>query len=97
MALLETEVRILSRPIDLSADVSELVGSGEWFFVQNTGHTEIRFRETAASPALGDKGHVLGAGDGVVLLVSRSFWIWPPTGSGEITISDGAPMPTRGA
>ena len=56
MALLETEVRILSRPIDLSADVSELVGSGEWFFVQNTGHTEIRFRETAASPALGDKG-----------------------------------------
>ena len=50
-------------------------------------------------PGNSDSGHVLAAGAGVVVQVTtaKGFWFWPPTGEGEITISDGAPTPVREA
>ena len=94
--MMETEIRVLSGPVNLFVADPD-IPTGRWIFIENTGTSQLRYRETAAIPALTDRGHNLDVGDGVVLLVFRSFWVWPPTGSGEITISDGAPMPTRGA
>ena len=96
----ETEVRTLTGPVDLSDDVYDDVGVVScWFFIQNTGGVTLRFREGGSEPALDAGGHILAVGDGVVVLVlrQRSFWVWPPTGAGELTISAGAPAPTRDA
>ena len=93
---METEIRVLSGPVNLFvADLDR--PTGRWLFVENSGSSAIRYRETAASPALTDKGHNLEVGDGVVLLVYRPLWVWPPTGAGEVTISDAAPAPSREA
>ena len=101
MPIQETAIRTLAAvPVNLADDVIDDVSvSSCWYFVQNTGESEIRFRETTAAPALMDKGHRLGVGDGAVVLVLRSqpFWLWSPTGTGELTISPGAAAPVRDA
>ena len=99
MPIQETEVRTLTGPVDLSDDVYDDVGVSCWFFIQNTGESTLRFREGGTTPGLADGGHLLGVGDGVVILAyrSRPFWVWPPTGDGELTISPGAAAPVRDA
>ena len=95
----ETEITTLgSTPVDLHDGVNpDTFSSGAWRAVENSGNTALRYRETTAAPALTDKGHALGAGDVVVVLVTRAFWVWAPDGAGEITVSAGAPAPVRDA
>ena len=95
----ETEITTLATtPFNVHDSVNPDVGLvGQWRTVENTGTTAIRYRETTAAPALTDKGHALGAGDVVVVLVTRAFWVWSPAASGEITVSAGAPAPVRTA
>ena len=95
----ETAVTTLaSTPVDVHDSVDPDAGlTGAWRTVENTGTNTLRYRETTAAPALTDKGHSLTAGDIVVVLVTRAFWVWAPDGAGEITVSAGAPAPVRDA
>ena len=100
MALLETTVQPLaSSPVDLATLVNSPVGAvGEWVYCENTGSDDLKFKEGGTEPALTDKGHSLGTGDAVVLLIaSRPLWLWSPAADGEATLSDAAPAPARGA
>ena len=95
----ETEIMTLgTTPVDVHDSVDPDAGlTGAWRTVENTGTTALRYRETTAAPALTDKGHALGAGDVVVVLIVQAFWVWSPAASGEITVSAGAPSPVRDA
>lgn len=99
--MLPQETQVLDMgavPLDLSGN-SRLQSSLDvaYMFVENTGTTEIRFRETTDMPALTDAGHILETRDSTIVAVSRNrpFWIWAPSGAGELAISDGAPLPAR--
>ena len=96
---METTIRQLgAMPFDLAAGAVALGAVSRWFFVENSGLSALRFRETATEPALADPGHGLAAGDAVVLMVvSTPLWLWSPDGDGQVTISDGAAAPVRTA
>ena len=81
-------LRSFAQPADLP-----IIG---WVFLQNTGTATLQWRESPAAPAETDTAHPLASGEGLVALVLEDlpFWLW---GSGELTVSPAAPMPTREA
>ena len=96
---METTIRELgATPFDLAAGAVALGAVSRWFYVENSGSSALRLRETTTEPALADPGHGLAAGDAVVLMVaSTPLWLWSPDGDGQITISEGAASPVRTA
>ena len=87
--------------VNLAADPDVVAGrtlteTSAWCFIQNTGQATVYWRETSARPSASERGHVLSVGAGVVILLVGPFWLWAPEG-GHVTVSDGAPTPTRGA
>ena len=99
----ETRSIQLTAAVDLAAEqdlaVYMAAHSGyAWAFVHNTGPTVAYWRETADTPAAGDTGHPLEPGAAIVALVVQDspFWLWSPSPGAELTVSPGAPMPTRG-
>lgn len=55
-----------------------------------------KFREGGTEPAADADGHLLGAGDGVVVTIARgrSFWIWGGADA-RIAVSPAGASPTR--
>ena len=96
---METTIRELgATPFDLAAGAVALGAVSRWFYVENSGSSALRLRETTTEPALADPGHGLAAGDAVVLLIAATpLWLWSPDGAGHVTISEGAAAPVRTA
>ena len=102
----ETKSITLSAPVNLVEDpdivaanppVDPLVSSAlVWAFVQNTGAAPVYWREAPGAPQENERAHRLAPDAGiVVLLTPPAFWLWAPDPAAEVTVSPGAPMPTR--
>ena len=103
MRLYETKTISLPTPVNLSSFPDIAAQPDEpltgWAFVHNTRAGTIYWREALSAPDAADTGHPLAPGEGVValVLVGLPFWVWSSDGTGELTVSPAAPMPTREA
>ena len=107
-----------SNPVDLSvhatlmpwpADVSGPSDDPDIFtyasreiFLQTVAGAS-RWQESDVAPASGAPGHLLGLGDGAVVVLTRrarsgrGFWLWSATAGTTVAISPAGASPTRDA
>ena len=85
-------------PSNFGAELDESAFATREVFVQCLAGS-ARWRESAASPGANAPGHILGAGDGVVITLQRGrpFWFWRAEDGTNLAVSPAASTPTRDA